>query len=160
VATASADQNKVHLTVEGLADLKRELDGLKNEKRPKIVERLAAARVSGDLTEEQEYTRAKEDLMMIDGRIAELEEVIAKAVVIDKKKVNGQEINLGSKVTVALDDQEIIFYLVGEWEADPGSQKISHKSPLGQKLIGKKPGEEVEVEAPIGKLVYKIVKIE
>jgi len=66
---------------------------------------------------------------------------------------------LGSQVTVQLEDQEIIFHLVGEWEADPSSQKISHKSPLGQKLLGKKLGEEVEVEAPIGKLVYKILKI-
>jgi transcription elongation factor GreA len=153
-------QDKFHLTTEGLNDLKKELAELKDGKRPEAVERLANARDGSDLTEEQEYTRAKEDLAMIDGRIAELEEIIAKAIIIGKKKNPGQEINLGSRVTVELDGQEIVFYLVGEWEADPSSQKISHKSPLGEKLIGKKPGDEIEVEAPIGRLVYKITKIE
>lgn len=160
VVDDSQDENKVHLTTEGLNDLKRELDELKNEKRPRAVEWLASARSLGDLAENNEYTQAKETLTLMDGRIDQLEEVIASAVIIDKKKANGQTIGLGTLVTVELDDQEIVFYLVGEWEADPSSQKISHKSPLGQKLMGKKPGDEVEVEAPVGKLIYKIVKIE
>jgi transcription elongation factor GreA len=150
------------LTPEGLADLKRELNELKEEKRPQIVERLAVARDQGELAENQEYSRAKEDLTMIDGKISELEEVIGNAVMIDQgvKEGPADEVYLGCRVTVELEGQEIIFHLVGEWEADPASQKVSDKSPLGQKLIGKKPGETIEVEAPIGKLVYKIVNIE
>lgn len=160
VVDDNRDGNKVHLTIEGLSDLKRELDELKTEKRPQAVEWLASARSLGDLAENNEYTQAKETLTLMDGRISQLEEVIANAVIIDRKKTNDQTISLGTLVTVELDNQEIVFYLVGEWEADPSSQKISHKSPLGKKLMGRKPGDEVEVEAPVGKLIYKIVKIE
>lgn len=151
---------KIHLTTEGLNDLKSEFVRLKDEKRPEIVERLAVARDQGDLSENQEYSRAREDLALIDGRIDEIRDVIANAVVIKGKGSNGECVGIGSKVTVQLDNQEIVFHLVGEWEADPSSQKISHKSPLGQKLLGKKSGAEVEVEAPIGKLIYRIIRIE
>ena len=153
-------QGKVHLTKDGLKDLQRELDQLKKDKRPIAVDRLAVARTLGDLAENNEYSQAKEDLALIDGRISELEDVIVNAVVIDKNSHSSHVVTLGSRVTVYIDGQEIIFHLVGEWEADPISQKISHKSPLGQQLIGRKPGDEVEVEAPVGKLVYRIIKIE
>lgn len=152
--------NKIHLTQKGLEDLKEEFESLKNEKRPRLVERLSVARGQGDLSENQEYAQARQDLNLLDGRITELEEVIARAVIIDTRQNGSQEVHLGSRVTVDLSGQEIVFYLVGEWEANPSSQKISHKSPLGKKLLGRKPGDEIEVEAPVGKLLYKIVKIE
>ncbi|MBN1262786.1 MAG: transcription elongation factor GreA [Candidatus Pacebacteria bacterium] len=152
--------NKVHLTPEGANELRRQLAELKDKNRPEAVDQLAAARDLGDLEENNQYTQAKENLALIDGRIAELEEVIANSVVIEPDKNNGHQISLGSRVTVDLGGQEIIFYLVGEWEANPSEQRISHRSPLGQQLMGKKPGEAVEVQAPVGKLVYKIVKIE
>ena len=160
VDLANSGRHKVHLTGEGLAVLEKQLEELKSQKRPEAVERLATTRDLGDLEENNQYTQAKENLTLIDGRIAELEEVIANAVVIKHDKDNGHRIRLGSRVTVDLEGQEIVFFLVGEWEANPSEQRISHKSPLGQKLMGKKPGEAVEVEAPVGKLVYKIVKIE
>lgn len=153
-----SQDNKIQLTAQGLANLERELKELQEGKRPQAVERLATARAQGDLSENQEYINAKEDLNMMDGRISELEEVLARAIVV--KADQGQGIGLGNKVTVEIDHQKMVYHLVGEWEADPAVQKISHKSPLGQKLIGKKVGDKVEVQAPAGKVVYKIVNIE
>jgi len=157
--TYKQKKNKIHLTPRGLADLKQEFDRLKEEKRPRLVERLSVARSQGDLSENQEYIHAREELSMMDGRIIELKEVIDNAIVI-KKDDHSEAITLGSKVTVELNSKELAYHLVGEWEADPKSKKISHKSPLGQKLMGKKSGEMVEIEAPAGKMVYKIVRIE
>ena len=117
---------KVLVTREGLTELKRELDELVQSKRPEAVTRLANARGQGDLTENSEYTAAKQDLAFIDGRIAELKLILTEAKVIGSHS----------------------------------KKKISHSSPLGKALLGKKPGEKVEVEAPAGKILYKIVNIE
>lgn len=95
----------------------------------------------------------------MDGRINELEEVINRAVVVGKKR-QCQEVALGCQVTVKARTKEHIFHLVGEWEADPIEKKISHKSPLGQSLLGKKVGEKAEVDAPAGRIVYTVVKID
>jgi len=152
--------NRIPLTKEGLEKLKKELDTLVNLKRPEVVERLASSRKSGDMTEESEYTQAKQELVFTDGRIDELQEVINKAMMIDEGHGNCQEIKLGCKVTVKNVNKEHVFHLVGEWEADPAQAKISHQSPLGQSLLGKKIGDKVEVQAPAGKVVYTIIKID
>ena len=146
------------VTKEGLAELKSEYDELLTKKRPELVDRLANARGQGDLTENSEYTAAKQDLAFIDGRIAELEQVLheAKVVVSHSKK----KIDVGCKVTLHVAGKKEAFTIVGEWEADPTQKKISHSSPLGKALLGKKVGEKVEVEAPAGKIVYKILHIE
>lgn len=139
-------------------ELRVEYDHLLNTKRPEVVERLANARNQGDLTENSEYTAAKQDLAFIDGRISELEAVLHEAKVISghsKKKVD-----IGCKVTLTVSGKKDIFTIVGEWEADPMQKKISHSSPLGKALLGRKPGEKVEVEAPAGKIVYKILHID
>lgn len=149
--------HKILMTKEGLVELKKEYDHLLNEKRPEVVERLANARSQGDLAENSEYAAAKQDLSFIDGRIAELEVVLHEAKVISghsKKKVD-----IGCKVTLHIGNKKEVFSIVGEWEADPMQKKISHSSPLGKALIGKKPGDKVEVEAPAGKVLYKIVDI-
>jgi len=156
----SNQNNKIPLTKEGLEKLKKELENLVNVKRPEVVERLASSRKTGDMTEESEYTQAKQELIFIDGRIDELEEVINKAMMIDENHNNCQEVKLGCKVTVKNASKEHVFHLVGEWEADPTQAKISHQSPLGQSLLGKKIGEKVKVEAPAGKVVYTIIKID
>jgi transcription elongation factor GreA len=146
------------MTKEGLAELKAEYDQLLNVKRPEVVERLATARSQGDLAENSEYTAAKQDLAFIDGRIAELEVVLHEAKVISghsKKKVD-----VGCKVTLTIAGKKEMFSIVGEWEADPTQKKISHSSPLGKALLGKKPGDKVEVEAPAGKVIYKIINID
>lgn len=149
---------KVLLTKEGLAELKREYDGLVQVKRPAAVARLSDARDLGDLSENSEYAAAKQDLSFIDGRILELEEILHGAKVITSHK-KGQ-VDVGCKVTLHVDGKREIFTVVGEWEADPKEKKISHESPLGKALMGKKVGEKVEVEAPAGRILYKILHIE
>lgn len=149
---------KVILTKEGMTELKREHDELLNTKRPDVVARLAAARSQGDLSENSEYAAAKQDLAFIDGRIAELEKVMLEAkIVVTHSKTR---VDVGSKVTLHVNGKKDTFTIVGEWEADPKEKKISNSSPLGKSLLGKKVGEKVEVEAPIGKILYKVLRIE
>lgn len=149
---------KVLLTREGLAELKKEYDELVGVKRPAAVARLSDARDLGDLSENSEYAAAKQDLSFIDGRILELEEILRGAKVITSHKKG--EVDVGCKVTLHVDGKREVFTVVGEWEADPMDKKISHESPLGKALLGKKVGEVVEVEAPAGKLLYKILHID
>jgi transcription elongation factor GreA len=150
--------NKIQITKQGLIDLKKELGELVSTKRPKLVERLSNARAQGDLTENSDYQNAKEELNFLDGRISELDGVIHNAEVVTGKNNNG-EIAVGAEVTLKTQDEKHVYYIVGEWEADPVSKKISHNSPLGQALVGKKKGEKAEVEAPAGKVVYEIMSI-
>jgi len=152
--------DKIPITKNGLEELKKEYKQLVEVKRPEVVERLASSRKIGDMAEENEYTQAKQELAFIDGRISELEEVVNKAVLIDEGHGHCQEIKLGCRVTVKNGRNEHIFHLVGEWEANPAEARISHQSPLGQSLLGKKIGNKVAVEAPAGKIVYKIIKID
>jgi len=150
--------NKIVLTKDGLSELKREYDDLVNVKRPGAVNRLADARELGDLSENSEYAAAKQDLAFIDGRILELEEIIHGAKIVTNHTKNA--VDVGCKVTLTINGKKEEFSLVGEWEADPMQKKISHSSPLGKALMGKKVGEKVEVEAPAGKVLYKILSIE
>jgi len=150
--------NQIQITKQGLTSLEKELDELTNDKRPKLVERLAFARTQGDLAENSDYQNAKDELEFLDGRITELEDVLKKAVVVHANSKSGQ-VSFGTKVTVRANGKELFFEIVGEWEADPANRRISHTSPLGQALVGKKVGDEVEVEAPVGKLTYKILNI-
>ena len=152
------DQKDFHLTNDGLKELKGELAVLLSEKRPRLIERVTIARGHGDLSENSEYSAAREELAFIEGRIEELEEIIAKAILIKPKSSNG-EIKLGSKVTLKTKNKLHTYELVGEWEADPLEKKISHTSPLGQALIGKKKGEKVNIKAPAGQVIYQIQKI-
>lgn len=149
---------KIVLTKDGLAELKREHEELVAVKRPEAVTRLAAARELGDLSENSEYAAAKTDLSFIDGRILELEEIMHSAKVITSH--GRSHVDVGCKVTLTINGKKEMFMLVGEWEADPKDKKISHESPLGKALMGKKVGEKIDVEAPAGKISYKIVNIE
>ena len=155
------DSNKkIYLTKEGLAELKKEYDDLVNKKRPEVLARVTQARNMGDLSENAEYVAGREELTFIDGRIDELEIILKQAVIIreNDKNVN-HAVKLGSTVTLNTDGKKEIFTVVGEWEADPTNKKISHESPLGKMLIGKRVGEKVEVEAPAGKITYSIVSV-
>lgn len=151
-------KNDIKLTKEGLEALKTELADLRDVKRPKLVDRLSNARSQGDLSENSDYQSAKEELEFLDGRIDELEEVIKGASVVPVSKAGG--VGVGTKVTVKVGGSEVVFNVVGEWEADPMQKKISHESPLGKALIGKKVGDKVDVEAPAGKVAYEILAIE
>lgn len=151
----------LQLTKSGLKTLKDELADLLEVKRPKLVRRLANARSQGDLSENSDYQNAKEELEFLEGRISELEHAIKTAQVIDSNGNGGKSgVAVGTKVTVKINGNSVVFEIVGDWEADPVNKKISHTSPLGSALSGKKVGDKVEVEAPAGKVFYEIVSIE
>jgi transcription elongation factor GreA len=153
---------QVYLTKDGIEALKSELKKLVDVKRPALVRRVAVARGMGDLSENSEYTSAREELGIVDGRIEELEAILAKAQLIKGNVKNGKltEVTLGCKVTVKVAGASYVYNVVGEWEADPANKKISNSSPLGKALLGRKKGEKVEIEAPAGKILYQIVKID
>ena len=151
---------EVQVTKEGFETLKSELDELVNVKRPATVERLERARQEGDLSENSDYINAKEELEFLDGRIDELKEVVENAKIV--KESNGKKsskVDVGTTVVVTTNGDKHEFNIVGEWEADPMQKKISHESPLGKQLVGKKVGDSAEVEAPAGKITYKILEI-
>ncbi len=150
---------KIYLTKEGLAELQKERDELVTVKRPEILARLTDARDQGDLSENAEYTAAKDELSFIDGRIDEIEEILKQATVITGQNGVKKAVDLGSTVTVNIGSKKEEFTVVGEWEADPTEKKISHESPLGRALMGKHVGEALEVDAPAGKIKYTIVSI-
>lgn len=152
-------KSTLKLTEEGLKTLKLELAELVDVKRPKLVDRLSNARSQGDLSENSDYQSAKEELEFLDGRIDELSDVVKSATVVQTTNGNGG-IGIGTKVTVKVKGKETVFSIVGEWEADPMNKKISHDSPLGVALLGKKVGDKAEVDAPAGKVVYEILGTE
>lgn len=151
---------KIPLTKIGLEKLKKEYEELDKVKRPAILERLNASRKIGEFDEDSDFSQAKQELVFVDGRMSELEEIINNVILIDEGHDNCQEVKLGCQITVKDNHQEKIFHLVGEWEANPVEAKISHQSPLGQSLLGKKVGDEVEVSAPAGTIVYTVLKID
>lgn len=150
--------HSILITQPGLDQLKVDLAEFSESKRPLLVNRLALARSMGDLSENSDYISAKEELVFVDGRIAELEELIQNAKV--SLPASNDAVDFGHSVTVRVNGTQTVFRIVGEWEADPAEKKISHSSPLGQALLGKKVGDQVEVVAPAGKIVYTIVAIE
>jgi transcription elongation factor GreA len=149
--------HQVSLTQQGYDELVEELAEIKKSKLPNAIERVALARSHGDLSENSEYHAAREDLAFLEGKVDELEALVARATIIRVKKK--AVVDLGCKVTVSGNGKNHTYDIVGEYEADPMNKKISHDSPLGQALMGKKVGEEVEYEAPVGRVVYKIKKI-
>jgi len=149
---------KTQLTKEGYDSLQREYQTLKTLKRPQAVERLHKARSMGDLSENSEYTAAKENLSLVEGRILEVEEILKNVEIVNNNNGN-HHVDIGSQVIVQTATGNDSFRIVGEFEADPLKKKLSHTSPIGKALIGKKVGEEVEIEVPAGKLTYKILEI-
>jgi len=147
------------LTPEAYEKLKKELEYLKTEGRREIAERLKHTASFGDLTENFAYQQAKEDQEFLERRIAELESILSDAIIITKRK-NKKTVDVGSIVTLLFDGEEQKFQIVEPEEANPTEGKISFKSPLGQAILGKKPGEETIVETPNGKIKCKILKIE
>lgn len=150
---------KIKLTKQGLEELKKELAELTQVDRPRLVDRLSNARSQGDLSENSDYQSAREELEFLDGRIDELTEVIKNSSIVTSTGTAGG-VGVGTKVTVKVSGKQVVFNIVGEWESDPMNKKISHESPLGKALNGKKVGDKAEVEAPAGKIIYEIVAIE
>ena len=150
--------NHVQLTKEGFENLKKELEELIKTKRPYALERLHKARSMGDLSENSEYNAAKEGLAFVEGRIQEIEEILKTAQVVENQN-NNHQVEVGTSVLVEIDGKKELFQIVGDFEADPLNKKLSHTSPIGQALVGKKVGDWVEVTVPVGKIKYKIVEI-
>ena len=147
------------LTKEGLEKLKTELQELTGAKRSEVAKRIQTAREMGDISENAEYDSARQEQAFVEGRIAELEEILKNATASDTSGKK-DKVSVGCKVTVHIDGEEEVFHIVGVPEANPMEKKISHESPLGASLVGKKVGDKIVVEVPIGKLVYVIKKIE
>jgi transcription elongation factor GreA len=152
---------KVPMTVEGHAALDVELKRLKSEERPQVIAAIAEARSHGDLSENAEYHAAKERQSFIESRIAELEDKLARAQVIDVTRLSGSTVKFGATVTVFDEDAETegVYKIVGEDESDVAVGKISITSPIARALIGKEEGDVVEVAAPGGAKSYEIVRI-
>jgi len=144
------------MTPLGYRQLVDELKLLEKVSLAEGIDRVAKAREFGDLSENAEYHSAKEDLAALEGRIEELRDIITRVNVVDLKKAGEEEVGIGSVVSVEVNGGQHEFSIVGEWEADPAAKKISHESPLGKALLGKKVGEAIEVDAPAGKVVYTI----
>lgn len=151
--------DKKVLTQEGLDKLKKELEYLKNEKRPQVSERIKSAKELGDLSENAEYQEAKEEQSFVEGRILELEHLIKTSSVVEKVEGNAS-VQVGSQVKIDKGGQIMNFKIVGSTEADPVAGKISLESPFGEALMGRAVGEEVEVDLPGGKTKCKILEIE
>jgi transcription elongation factor GreA len=149
---------KIQLTKEGLEKLKKELEELENNKRPKVIDRLQKARAMGDLSENSEYSAAKEELDLIERQITEMKAIVENAEVVQSSN-DKQSINIGSTVVVEVNGIKDEYKIVGEFEANPVEKKLSHISPIGKALIGKKVGDEVEIDVPAGKMKYKIIEI-
>ncbi len=153
--------DKYPLTKEGFLALEQELKNLKTVERPNIIAAISEARAQGDLSENAEYSAAKEKQSFIEGRIQELEVVVSRAQVIDNSANNGGVVRFGAKVLVVDEDtdKESTYQIVGDYEADIEKNKISISSPLAKALIGKEVGDEAEYTAPGGRKSFEILEI-
>jgi transcription elongation factor GreA len=153
--------DRIPMTRPGYQRLEAELKHLKSIERPAVIRSIAEARDHGDLSENAEYHAARERQSFIEGRVAELEDKIARAEVIDVSKLSGKVIKFGAKVTLAdVDtDEEATYQIVGAEEAAVESGKLSITSPLARALIGKQTGDSVEVTTPRGSKAYEIIRV-
>ena len=149
-----------YLTPEGETKLKAELEDLKGPRREQLSLRLRSAIQMGDLSENADYHKAKEDQGFLEGRIQELEAILRNSVIIEKT-LSKDLVTIGATITIQEKDFDPeTYHLVGAAEADPPNGKISHESPIGRALMDKKVGDIAEAETPGGKLKFKILKIE
>jgi transcription elongation factor GreA len=157
-----AAMEKVPMTAEGLKSLVDELKNLKSVERPAIIKAIAAAREHGDLSENAEYTSAREKQGFIEGRVIEVEDIISRAEVIDYSKLTGKIVKFGATVQLADEDTEekVRYQIVGPYEADLTKRRISVTSPIGRALIGKTVGDTFEVQTPRGARSYEVVTVE
>jgi transcription elongation factor GreA len=154
-------KNDIYLTAEGAGKIKAELEELKGSARDALAKRLRAAIQMGDLSENADYHKAKEDQSFLEGRIQELEFTLRNAIIVEEGSVARDVVSVGTRVTVQEEDFPAeTHHLVGAKEADPRNGKISYESPIGRALLDHRVGEVVEAETPGGKIKLKILKIE
>jgi transcription elongation factor GreA len=154
--------DKVPMTLEGFKAMEAELQRLKSEERPRIIAQISEARSHGDLSENAEYHAAKEAQGMNEARVADLEDKLSRAEVIDTSKLSGSTIKFGATVTLEDEDSgdKVKYKIVGEGESNVKEGKISISSPIARALIGKTKGETVEVVTPRGAKSYEVMKLE
>jgi transcription elongation factor GreA len=154
--------DKIPMTAAGHTVLERELKHLQQVERPRIIQQISDARTHGDLSENAEYHAAKEQQAHNETRIAEIEDKLARAEVIDVSKLSGDTVKFGATVTVVDEDtdEKRVWQIVGEPEADAKAGRISIASPLARALVGKKKGAQVEVVTPGGAKAYEVLKVE
>jgi transcription elongation factor GreA len=152
---------KVPMTEHGYQALEAELKRLTSQERPRIIQAISDARTHGDLSENAEYHAAKEAQSLNEGKIAELEDKLSRAEVIDISKLSGNTVKFGATVTLVDEDtdEKKVYRIVGDMEADVKEGRISISSPIARALIGKRKGESVEVTAPGGARSYEILRI-
>ncbi|MFH1896300.1 MAG: transcription elongation factor GreA [bacterium] len=153
------NNDKIFLTPEALENIKREYEELTTLKRKEVAQKIKAAREEGDITDSAMYDSARREQSFVEGRIEELTQMLKKVAVVDEVYALGGEVGLGCRVKVHIEGSETEFHLVSAPEADPVSKKISIDSPLGQAMLGKKVGDEVSFEAPVGTITYKILSV-
>lgn len=152
--------DQIPITTEGFKALEAELQNLKSVERPAVIQAIAEAREHGDLSENAEYSAARERQSFIEGRIKELEAAVSLAQVIDPTTLSGDTVKFGATVTVVDDDnKEITIQIVGPYESDSDKNRISTTAPLARALIGKSLGDTVEVTTPKGRVNYEILKV-
>ena len=149
------------MTLEGKKKLEEELENYKMKRRPEVIKRIEIARSYGDLSENSEYESAKDEQAMVEGKIAQIENMLQYAVIIDNEDVAKDEVSMGREVTIKeLPDEEPETYsIVGESESDPINGKISNESPMAKGLLGHKIGEEVNIDIPNGTMKVKILDV-
>ena len=155
-----AEEKTFPMTLEGKKKLEDELEEYRLKRRPEVIKRIKIARSYGDLSENSEYESAKDEQAMVESRIAQIENMLQYAEIIDNEDVDKDEVSMGRTITIQeLPDEEPEEYqIVGESESDPFNGKISNESPMAKGLLGHKVGEVVEVEVPNGTLKLKIIK--
>jgi transcription elongation factor GreA len=149
------------ITPEGAVKLREELNNLRNVERPKVIQMIAVAREHGDLSENAEYHAARDKQSFIEGRVKELENKLARAEVIDPSKLGGDRVAFGATVKLqnTQTDEEVVYRLLGEDEADLSQGTISITSPLARSLLGKEAGDEVKMRMPGGERLYEILEV-
>ncbi len=152
---------KLPMTASGYEQLQEELKHLRSVERPAVIKAIAAAREHGDLSENAEYHAARERQSFIEGRVAELEDKVSRAEVIDVSKLSGDTVKFGATVTLVDEDtdEEMTYQLVGEDEADVKQGRIGITSPIARAIIGKSVGDSVEVDTPRGAKQYEILGV-
>lgn len=156
-----AEEKEFPMTLEGKQKLEAELEDYKMKRRPEVIKRIKIARSYGDLSENSEYESAKDEQAMVEGKIAQIENMLQYAVIIDNEDVAKDEVSMGREVTIKeLPDEEPETYsIVGESESDPINGKISNESPMAKGLLGHKIGEEVSIGIPNGTMKVKILDV-
>jgi transcription elongation factor GreA len=155
------EESKIYLTVEGKNKLQKELEELVGPRRTEIAARLKSAIEMGDLSENADYHKAKEDQGFLEGKILEIKHTLSHAIIVDDQSNGTDKVAIGCKVTVQEEDYPPeTYYLVGSQEANPAENKISHISPIGSALLKRQVGDTVNIKTPGGELELKILNIE